>query len=98
MGLAIGLIYLFRLIYMQVLDDQYAVFARNNAIKEIRVFPPRGQMFDRNGKLLVANTLLNDLYVTPARTHLSPKDTAELCRLLSINRQDFRERMAKARK
>ena len=96
-ALTIGLLFLSRLFFMQVLDDSYAVFARNNAIKEVRVYAPRGQMFDRKNRLLVANTELNDLLVTPARTRLAPHDTLALCGLLGISVPDFRERMADCR-
>jgi penicillin-binding protein 2 len=46
----------FRLWYLQVLSgDKYLAEANNNRIREIRVTAPRGQILDRNGKVLVEN-------------------------------------------
>lgn len=56
--IALGLfaIVFFRLWYLQVLSgDEYLAEANQNRTRDIRVEAPRGQIFDRNGKLLVDN-------------------------------------------
>ncbi len=81
----VGIIYLIRLLYLQVLDNTYET--SSNSIKAIPDIPMRGQMYDRNGKLIVYNTLVYDLYVTPNK--LKVADTLALCNLLSITRTEF---------
>jgi len=45
-----------RLWYLQVLSgDKYLAEAQNNQVREIRVQAPRGEILDRNGKVLVDN-------------------------------------------
>lgn len=46
----------FRLWYLEVLSgDKYLEQAQNNRVREIKVQAPRGQIVDRNGKVLVDN-------------------------------------------
>src|SRR6266496_6733487 len=57
-GLAIAIfsVLFLRLWYVQVLSgDKYRTEANDNRIREIRVPAPRGDILDRNGKVLVAN-------------------------------------------
>lgn len=93
---AIGLIYISRLFYLQIVDDKYKIMAVNQAIRRIVDYPPRGVIYDRNGKLLVANQAAYDLMVIP--NQVKNCDTTELCRLLNITKQDFVARFLKFRK
>src|SRR6476646_2765825 len=57
-GIAIAIfsVLFLRLWYVQVLSgDKYRTQANDNRIREIRVQAPRGNILDRNGKVLVAN-------------------------------------------
>ena len=46
----------FRLWYLEVLSgDRYLAEAKNNQVREITVQAPRGEIVDRNGKVLVDN-------------------------------------------
>ena len=94
--LAIGLILVARLVYVQLLADKYILSANNNVLRYITQYPARGLIFDRHGELLVYNEAAYDLMVTPRQ--VKNLDTAELCRLLGIDRESFIERMKKARK
>jgi penicillin-binding protein 2 len=91
--LAVGIIYLIRLLYLQVLDNTYET--ASNSIRAIPDVPMRGQIYDRNGKLIVYNTLVYDLYVTPNK--LKVADTLSLCNLLNITRTEFDSLMKTAR-
>lgn len=82
-----ALTYLARLFYLQVLDDTYSLGASKNSIKRVIEIPYRGQIYDRNNQLLVYNTPVYDLYVTPKKVNIS--DTAAFCRLMDITRSDF---------
>src|SRR5580765_5587396 len=78
----IAIIYISRLFYIQIVDDQYKLDARNNALKNRTEYPTRGYIFDRNGKLLVSNELSYDLLVTPKL--VKDCDTMALCTILEI--------------
>src|SRR3712207_4006303 len=46
----------FRLWYLQVLSgDKYLAEANNNRVREIKVQAPRGEIVDRDGRVLVDN-------------------------------------------
>jgi penicillin-binding protein 2 len=67
-GLAIAIfsVLFLRLWYVQVLSgDKYRTQANDNRIREIRVQAPRGDLLDRNGKVLVANRTELAIQVTP---------------------------------
>ena len=79
--LLIAAVYLIKLLYIQVFDDSYATAADNNAIvKEIQI-PYRGQIYDRQNKLIVSNTPIFDLYITPRKAHV--QDTARFCSIFA---------------
>src|SRR5512132_4238069 len=67
-GLAIAIfsVLFLRLWYVQVLSgDHYRNQANDNRIREIRVQAPRGDILDRNGKVMVANRTELALEVSP---------------------------------
>ena len=90
-----GLIFLIRLFYIQVIADKYILSANNNVLRYITQYPARGLIYDRYGKLLVYNEAAYDLMVTPKQVKVI--DTLELCKLIGIDRQDFIDRLKKAR-
>jgi penicillin-binding protein 2 len=62
----------FRLWYLQVLSgDRYLAEANNNRVRDIVVQAPRGQIVDRNGRVLVDNRSGYAVKVNPAKV---PKD------------------------
>ena len=83
----VGLAYIARLFYLQVLDDTYSLGASKNSIKRVVEIPYRGQIYDRNNELIVYNTPVYDLYVTPKQMRVT--DTLAFCRLMNITRSDF---------
>lgn len=84
-----------RLFYLQVIDDTLKLKADNNAIKISYDYPERGYIYDRNGKLLVANQPSYDIMVIPK--DVKNIDTTEFCSLLNITKEDFIKKIAKAR-
>jgi penicillin-binding protein 2 len=90
--LLIFLIYILRLFNLQIVDDKYQEMARNNAFLTKTIYPARGQIYDRNGKLLVYNQPAYDLVVT--LREVSDLDTLDLCNTLGITQEVFDERMA----
>ena len=97
-GLMVALmgIYLIRLFSMQVVDRKYKDLARNNAIREVVQQPPRGLIYDRNDSLLVYNEAAYDLMVIPRK--VQDFDTADLCNILEITKDELIQRLEKARK
>jgi penicillin-binding protein 2 len=83
----VGLTYLARLFYLQVLDDTYSLGASKNSIKRVVEIPYRGQVYDRNNKLIVYNTPVYDLYVTPKQVRIP--DTSAFCNMMQITRSEF---------
>ena len=79
---------------MQVIDETLKLKSDNNAIKIIYEYPERGYIYDRHGKLIVANQPSYDIMVTPR--DVKGIDTLELCKLLNITKGDFDRILAKA--
>ena len=92
---AVGFIYLLRLFYIQIIDRSYTLSANNNVLRYVTQFPARGLLYDRFGKLLVYNEAVYDLMVVPKQ--VKNIDTAEMCRLLEIDKAGFIERFKRAR-
>ncbi len=88
------LILLVRLFYMQIIDDRYLLYANNNVIRKYILYPARGPVLDRNGKILVQNQSVYDVLVTPRQ--VKPFDTLEFCKLLGIDKAGFDKRFLKA--
>lgn len=84
-----------KLFYLQILDDSYVKKSENNAIKIVYDYPERGYIYDRNGKLLVANQPSYDIMVVPRE--VKNLDTLELCNLLNISKIDFIQKLEKAK-
>ncbi len=94
-----ALIFILRLFYLQVISTKYVALANNNAIKELDVYPTRGMIYDRNGELIVFNEAIYDLMVTPYETKKAKGfDTAKLCELLNIAKEDVLDRFQKMKK
>ncbi|MNQ02184.1 Stage V sporulation protein D [compost metagenome] len=83
-----------RIFYLQIIDDSFKLKSDNNAIKIKYDYPERGYIYDRNGKLLVANQPSYDIMVIPRE--LKNIDTLEFCQLLNITKEDFIKKMEKA--
>src|SRR4029079_18367827 len=86
---------LIRLFYLQIIDESLKLKSDNNAIKIIYDYPERGYIYDRNGKLMVANQPSYDIMVTPK--DVKAIHTTEFCELLDITRESFDKLIAKAK-
>lgn len=61
------LIYLGRLIQLQILEyDTYNPISQRNSVRQETINPSRGLILDRNGHILVENTPVYSIYVTPS--------------------------------
>jgi penicillin-binding protein 2 len=91
---AVFLIIIAQLANLQLFSDKYEKLAQENAVFPKVVYPPRGIVYDRNGKPIVNNELTYDLMVTPSE--LKNVDTAYLCQLLEIDTAQFKQRIITA--
>src|SRR5215218_1485411 len=94
-GLAIAIfaVLFLRLWYVQILSgDKYRNEANDNRIREIRVQAPRGDILDRNGKILVANRTELAVQVGPENLPPpGPDRSRELHRLADVTEMTPRE-------
>ena len=89
-----SIVLIVRIFYLQVIDETLKLKSENNAIKKVFDFPERGYIYDRNGKLLVANQPSYDIMVVPRE--IKNIDTTEFCSLLKITKEDFIKKIEKA--
>lgn len=92
----VGIIFLIRLFWMQVVDNSYKLSAENNSRRNVTQYPARGLILDRNGKLIVYNEAAYDLMVTPSQ--VKNFDTAELCNILELPKPYLKSTLDSARR
>lgn len=92
---SVAIAILVRLLYLQVIDDSYIKKSENNALKIVYEYPERGYIYDRNGKLLIANQPSYDIMVIPQE--VKEIDTIALCQMLDVTKEDFIKKLDKAR-
>lgn len=94
--LIIGILFISRLFQLQVLNTTYQRLSDNNAILEISDYPERGFIYDRNGKLLVANQAAYDIMIIPE--NVIPFDTLSFCELTGVSKERLIKSLKKARR
>lgn len=90
-----GLLLIGRLFQLQIIKGADLDPNHNTAVKVIYDYPERGYIYDRNGKLLVANQLSYDVMVVPSE--VEPMDTIEFCNLLKIDKEYFKRKYKTAK-
>ena len=91
-GLAVAtLILIVRLFVIQILDDSYKIDASNNSMVYSTIYPTRGIIYDRNGKILVGNKVAYDILVTPKE--VSEFDTLSLSAALGVAPEFIKDKM-----
>ncbi|MDP3354105.1 MAG: penicillin-binding protein 2 [Flavobacteriaceae bacterium] len=92
----VGAIFIFRLFYIQIIDDEYRISPLNNSAVRVNYdYPERGYVFDRNGVLLAANQPSYDIMVIPRE--IKDLDTLELCNLIKIDISEFVKKIEKSK-
>lgn len=89
------LIYLLRLFSLQLMSDDFKRNADSNAFLNHILYPARGAILDRNGRLLVYNQPAYDIMVV--MNEQLGVDTLDLCESLGITRQWYERRMDEIR-
>ena len=91
----IGITFIGRLSYLQIFSFSPNQVIEDSAVKAIYDYPERGYIYDRKGKLLVANQPAYDVMVIPRE--VKPLDTLEFCSLLKVSKEEFVKKLSKAR-
>lgn len=84
------IIYIIRLLNLQIVDSRYKDDADSNAFLRKAVYPSRGTIYDRNGKVVVFNRPAYDVMIIPRDVH--PFDTLDFCNTLGISEDQLRRR------
>ena len=99
-GISVALfaVIFFRLWFLQVLSgDEYLAEANNNRTREVSVLPPRGEILDRDGELLVGNrtslALQVDVDELPADPIKRRLELARIGRLIGQSLTEIRRTM-----
>lgn len=90
LGVAVSILVV-KLFNIQIIDDKYKMDAANNSMVYTTVYPTRGIIYDRNGKILVGNQVAYDLMVTPRE--VTEFDTLTLARVLDVTPEFIRNKM-----
>ena len=90
--LVIVAVFICRLFSLQILNDDYKKHADSNAFLNKTIYPSRGVMYDRTGRLLVSNQPAYDVMV--CMRNVKELDTLVFCQSLGITRGFFDKRMA----
>ena len=91
-----ALILISKLFVIQIIDDRYKLDADNNSMVYSIIYPTRGIIHDRNGRILVGNKVAYELLVTPRE--VEEFDTLGLANVLNVHPDVIREKMAEYRK
>ena len=89
--LVVVVIILGKLFYIQIIDDKYKINASNNSMVYDIIYPTRGIIYDRNGKIIVSNKVTYDILVTPRE--VKQFDTLMLADALNVTPDFIRGKM-----
>lgn len=91
----VGILFLGRMFYLQVLDPSFAIISERNAVKREYQYPQRGYIYDRKDRLMVANQPTYDVMVIPQE--VEKFDTLEFSDYLKISPEQLRDQLKKAK-
>ncbi len=80
-----------RLFFLQVLTPGYKLKAHDNVVKKVTIYPSRGLIIDRNGKIIVYNDAVYDILIQWNIT--KDLDTTKLCELLNTSMDFARKKL-----
>ena len=93
---AVAVILLAKIFYIQIIDDTYKISAENNSMVYEIIYPTRGVIYDRNGTIIVGNKVAYDILVTPRE--VKDFDTLMLAQVLDTSVTFIRDKMAEYRR
>ncbi|MDE5773133.1 MAG: penicillin-binding protein 2 [Muribaculaceae bacterium] len=87
------IIFIIRLFDLQVKQDKYKDSAISNAFLKRVIYPARGLVYDREGRLVVFNQPAYDVMLIPKDVG-SDIDSVALCEVLGITREELQQKWA----
>lgn len=76
-------LYLSRLFYIQIIAEEfYSERAKSDSVDKVVEYPIRGNIYDRNGAVLVGNEFAYDIMITMRNLKI---DTLSFCKLMGID-------------
>ncbi len=90
-----AIIFVGRLISIQLLNTSYKLLSDGNSVIEHSIYPERGYIYDRNQKLLVSNQPVYDFMAIPE--NIESFDTLELSKILDVSKAELNEKIKIAR-
>ena len=91
----IFIVYIIQIFSLQIANDDFKTKADSNAFYKKTLYPSRGQMYDRNGNLLVYNKPSYDITFVPRE--VKELDTLDFCNTLGITIEEFNTRMERVK-
>src|SRR5574344_345074 len=85
------IVYLVRLFSLQIMSDSYKKNADSNAFLKKLLYPARGLVNDRKGRLLVYNEPAYNIMVIMNEQH--GVDTLDFCKTIGITKQQYIDRL-----
>ncbi len=83
----IGIVFLVKLFFIQVLDTRYVGLSDSNSILPQVEYAFRGLIYDRSGKLVVYNTPEYDLEIISK--DVKKLDTAQFCKVFELSKKEL---------
>ena len=76
-----------RLGYIQLIDHSYKDLAGDNYLRNVVLYPPRGEIYDRNGELLAQNRLCYDVSIVRKDMPKHGFDTTRVSKIVGMSRE-----------
>ncbi|MCY4561779.1 MAG: penicillin-binding transpeptidase domain-containing protein [Flavobacteriaceae bacterium] len=83
----VAIVFTFQLFNLQILNTWGSNYSQTVFISNEEVLPGRGQIFDRNGNLLVSNRVIYNLMLIP--DNLKEIDTVEFASILGLTKNEL---------
>ena len=90
-----ALLFVSRLVSLQLINSSYKSLSDNNAVIESEIFPERGYIYDRNNKLLVSNQPVYDLMAIPE--NIAQFDTLLLANIINLSKSELQDKLSAAK-
>lgn len=89
--LLLAALYIVRLFSLQIVDETYKENADSNAFLKKTIYPSRGLIYDRKGRLIVSNQPVYDVMLI--MKEMQQFDTLRFCQTLGITQDEFNQRI-----
>ncbi|MFI3304435.1 MAG: penicillin-binding transpeptidase domain-containing protein [Rikenellaceae bacterium] len=94
---AIFVMLLCRVFYLQIIDTKYSSLSDRNIVRRELIYAARGEVFDRNGEFLVQSRGCYDMMVVYRDLKREGFDTVQVCDILGISQERLERQLSNAR-